>query len=267
MANESIRSYSQLEKLIFNYIAFNFLQKFVFLKALANLQLNVKLILSIMLPFKTTSFKTFTISYIFLFVIACIILVFIDKGDMVLFLNKIANPSLDAFFKTTTQLGLGGVFAIPIIIMLFHRYSYAISGTIALIFTGLFTYLGKQVLFRGMPRPTGYFTNNELSYFIDGFTYHSQHSFPSGHTMTAFALALFTLIIINKKDWAIPILLIAVIIGISRIYLLQHFFMDVVAGSALGIICTIIGVYIGVYLLEKKYPKLALGLPVNFKKK
>lgn len=181
----------------------------------------------------------------------------IDKGDFVLFLNSIANPFLDKFFMGITQLGLGGVFAIPIIAMLFYRFSYAIGGTFALAFTGLFTYLGKQVLFSGMPRPTAYFTNHELSYFIDGFNYHSHNSFPSGHTMTAFALALFVVIIVNNKKWSLPILALAIIIGISRNYLLQHFLMDVVAGSVLGIICTTLGYYLAVDLLEKKHPKLS----------
>lgn len=59
-----------------------------------------------------------------------------------------------------------------------------------------------------------------------------QFSFPSGHTITAFAMALSVGAFYPALS---PILLfIAISIGISRIVLGMHFLSDVVAGAAIG---------------------------------
>jgi undecaprenyl-diphosphatase len=59
-----------------------------------------------------------------------------------------------------------------------------------------------------------------------------QFSFPSGHTITAFAMAVSIGVFYPLLD---PLLFfIAVSIGISRIVLGMHFLSDVVAGAAIG---------------------------------
>lgn len=216
--------------------------------------------------FKEKPVRLFLLGYIVFLVLGLVLLLYTSKGDAVLCFNSKANAFFDDFFQFITLFGLGGVFAVPIILALFVRYSYAITGTIALILTGVFTYLFKQVLFNGMPRPTAFFNNNELHHFIDGFAYHAHNSFPSGHTMTAFALVFFAAIIINKKIWSLPLLALGVLIGLSRIYLLQHFLMDVVVGSALGVLCTYIGYVISVNGLEKKFSKLSKHILLSKRK-
>lgn len=207
---------------------------------------------------------TFLIGYAIVLFVGLVFLFIYAKGDFVLFMNNKASEFYDSFFMFITLLGLGGVFVLPILFALFVRYSYAIAGVIALALTGLFTYLFKQVLFNGMPRPTAFFKNNELQHFIEGFEYHGHNSFPSGHTMTAFALVLFVAIIVNRKAWSIPLLILGVLIGVSRVYLLQHFLMDIVAGSFLGVICTILGFWISTNGLERKFPSLSKSM--SFKK-
>jgi undecaprenyl-diphosphatase len=60
-----------------------------------------------------------------------------------------------------------------------------------------------------------------------------QFSFPSGHTMTAFAVALPMMLF--YPELAAGLLLCAVSIALSRILLGMHFLSDVVAGALLGI--------------------------------
>ncbi len=59
-----------------------------------------------------------------------------------------------------------------------------------------------------------------------------QFSFPSGHTMTAFAVAVPLLLF--YPTLAIGLLFCALSIGMSRILLGMHFLSDVVAGAAIG---------------------------------
>ncbi len=59
-----------------------------------------------------------------------------------------------------------------------------------------------------------------------------QFSFPSGHTITAFAVALS--LSLFYPSLAIGLLFCAVSVAASRILLGMHFFSDVLAGAAIG---------------------------------
>ena len=73
---------------------------------------------------------------------------------------------------------------------------------------------------------------------LDGYPVYRWNSFPSGHSVSAFTLAVvLTYILPNKhKHWII--LPLAIITAFSRVYLAQHFFEDIVAGSILGVVLT-----------------------------
>lgn len=75
-------------------------------------------------------------------------------------------------------------------------------------------------------------------------------SFPSGHTMSAFALYLMlTLISPPKKRFAFLFFSMALTVGISRIWLVQHFLRDVTAGAFCGVLIGAI-----LYYFNQKYP-------------
>ena len=59
-----------------------------------------------------------------------------------------------------------------------------------------------------------------------------QFSFPSGHTMTAFAIALVVSYFYPTLEW--PLYFLAVSIAVSRVVLGMHFLSDVLAGAVLG---------------------------------
>lgn len=58
-------------------------------------------------------------------------------------------------------------------------------------------------------------------------------SFPSGHAMTAFAVAAAIALLAPRLRW--PALGLAAVIGFSRVYLGVHFWLDVLVGAALGL--------------------------------
>ena len=65
------------------------------------------------------------------------------------------------------------------------------------------------------------------------------HSFPSGHTVTAFSTTVLITYWCKNKLWGFPLLLVAILVGYSRMYLSEHFFEDVTAGSVIGVITTV----------------------------
>ena len=70
----------------------------------------------------------------------------------------------------------------------------------------------------------------------------SDFCFPSGHTNAAFA-AMVPVFILGKKGWSWLALVFAVLMGISRIYLVVHFPSDVLGGMITGTVAGMIGAF------------------------
>ena len=58
------------------------------------------------------------------------------------------------------------------------------------------------------------------------------YSFPSGHTLAAFEAAVS--VFLYHRRWGYALLVFAVVIGFSRMYLFVHFPSDVLVGALLG---------------------------------
>ncbi len=89
----------------------------------------------------------------------------------------------------------------------------------------------------GVSRPKYFFLEGyeRLNFFnIE----HKVNSFPSGHTQAAFTLAI--LIIIYSRRYFIFIIIIAVLMGLSRIFMSMHFPSDLVSGAYIGSIVPIL---------------------------
>lgn len=189
---------------------------------------------------KYNTAQLFSNVYILLFSVGILSLFFIEKGDVVILINGFNTPFTDLFFKYVTYIGDGILFVPLILGLLFIRYSYAIMGAIIAVSHGLLLSLLKKIIFKGEPRPTAYFEDTSMLHFVEGVKVHTSNSFPSGHTATAFAFCLFLTFLINRKSWGVVFLVLALLATYSRIYLLQHFYMDVVVGGFIGALVTII---------------------------
>ena len=66
------------------------------------------------------------------------------------------------------------------------------------------------------------------------------YSFPSGHTAAAFASVTALYLAGEKKLWK-PVLVLACLIGISRLYLYVHYPTDVLGGALAGAISGYLG--------------------------
>ncbi len=191
--------------------------------------------------------------YVFLvFLLASsLVLIIVPYGNEVLFINKFATELFDKAAIFLTQFGLGLVMGMLAIIFIFIRYYYSIATVISLIFTGIFTGIFKKVLFKGMPRPTGYFSDSDFFHLIPDFDYHALNTFPSGHAMTAIAIFLLLAFAFNSKRWSIFLAVFGIAVALTRIYLLQHFLLDVFVGSIFGVLCSLLGLHFARLILKR----------------
>lgn len=159
----------------------------------------------------------------------------VPKGEITFFINSYHNPLLDTIFIAFTWIGEGYfiVFMLLSIILFYNIYQGLIaSGT--MIITGLVVQGLKRLIFEDALRPSAYLEEASSLYYVDGLQIHSMYSFPSGHTTGAFALfTLLALMTLNKRRHFF-FFFIAFLVGLSRLYLVQHFFMDTYFGSLLG---------------------------------
>ncbi len=181
-----------------------------------------------------SSFHQFLIStYWYSLLILLLLSLLIEKGNEVLLINGHDSDFADYFFRLITNLGDGIVF-LPILLgLLFIRFYYSFIGIAIWVCHGLFCAFAKRVLFASARRPKA-ILDNDLLHFVPNVDVYSAYSFPSGHTATIFGLAVFLSLIIKNRFASILLLAIALLVGYSRIYLLQHFLIDVVAGAFIG---------------------------------
>jgi undecaprenyl-diphosphatase len=83
--------------------------------------------------------------------------------------------------------------------------------------------------------------------YIEKLSSGGDSSFPSGHTLEAFAMAVSISLLFSRKRIIIPVYLWAFLVAYSRMALGVHYPTDVLAGIMLG---TFIGM--GLYLLFKR---------------
>jgi membrane-associated phospholipid phosphatase len=156
------------------------------------------------------------------------------KGPSHLLVNQWNSPVMDTFFKYITYLGDGAVFALVIFVLAFVRFGWALYELMAALMTLVIDLIAKQILFHGMPRPTKYFENQETLHLVEGVKMHSSNSFPSGHTITVFAIFMILVLIVKNKYLKFLFVMIGILAGFSRVYLSQHFLGDVFSGAIIG---------------------------------
>jgi len=176
----------------------------------------------------------------FLTLILGIVLFFsIEQGDGVLFFGDRRTIFLDNLFIYWTKLGEEYMYILALIFFLFIRVRYAMLIPL----TGFLVVLVSGVLkaFFAHDRPKIWFMKMkrlEEVDFVEGINVLvGATSFPSGHAMSAFALySLIAFFLLQKKIAAFILFVIALLIAVSRVYLVHHFFQDVLVGSTIGVL-------------------------------
>jgi len=187
-----------------------------------------------------SSHKQYFIGYVLILIITIIPQLFISQNELFLKVNELHNKFFDQFFYWLTYLGDGVTFIVLIIVLLFYSYSKALSGLVIFLSTSIFAQLLKNLFFSDSYRPLKYLSAQNIIHIPDGVSPLANNSFPSGHTVTAFALATFLVLIYTKRNIWQTLLPVAWLIAYSRIYLTHHFPIDVWVGSVIGTFGTLL---------------------------
>jgi membrane-associated phospholipid phosphatase len=168
-------------------------------------------------------------------------------ADITLFkvINMHHTLFFDWFFLFVSYLGNGWVM-IPLFFVFIiwktaksRRMRILVVAAVALLVSGVCNTAVKQLV--GRPRPLAYFVSPSPNTAIEegrSYRVHAvgkrfyDHSFPSGHTNTAFTIATLAVLILGRQYW--PAFLAAVAVAYSRVYTGAHFPLDTIAGACFG---------------------------------
>lgn len=164
-------------------------------------------------------------------------------------INTVTRLAPDWIWTWITFLGNGwGVFALlfPLLILAPRTLSAGIfAGGVAAIISAVL----KNAF--SLPRPAGILQEHEF-YRIGEAVFHN--AMPSGHTLTAFAVAsacFFTAPAEKQKSVAL-LFIAASAVGLSRNAIGAHWLTDVLVGAGLGLWCGMIGAWLASLLPNKQ---------------
>lgn len=172
------------------------------------------------------------------------------------FLNSRHIPILDIAFKYITHLGHGLLPILIFHILLMVRYSWALGLGVSSLVMGIVVQTLKRSVFAGDHRPAMFFQDGGLP-VIDGVELMLHHSFPSGHSATAFCMFLMFAFFVKRKWTTYLFVALALLVAFSRVYISQHFVQDTIVGSWIGLALAYLGyLFIVRYAEENPSSKL-----------
>ncbi len=171
--------------------------------------------------------------------------------SILLWIQENLRGALDAFWVFVTHLGDGGYLwiAIGVLLLLFKKTrAVGVSVLLALLINLCITNISlKNIIAR--PRPFN--VNPELVTLIK---HPSSFSFPSGHTSGSFTAALVLYHLMPKKI-GVPAVVLATMIGFSRMYVGVHYPTDVLGGIVVGIVASTVAILVVRYVKENLWLK------------
>ena len=154
-------------------------------------------------------------------------------------LQEMHHPVLTKIMAFVTMLGEAGWFWILLGVILLCTKRFRKCGVAVLLALVLDFLLANVILKPLVARPRPCWINDTVELLV---RVPKDYSFPSGHTMA---------LLLTEKKLGICSLVLAFLMGISRLYFYVHFPTDVLAGMVLGLLCGFAGVFLMKKLMKK----------------
>lgn len=151
------------------------------------------------------------------------------------------NPVTDPLVSAFTHLGDKGLlFIVLAILLLLHPKTrkMGLAAALGLLCSLLFTNLTLKPLFQRV-RPWV-----DFPALIPLVAEHDPNSFPSGHTSAAFAFALAAVRSEGKRWIKLTAVILAALMGLSRLYVGVHYPSDVFVGFLVGDLAGLLGAWL-----------------------
>ncbi|MCO6479464.1 MAG: phosphatase PAP2 family protein [Phaeodactylibacter sp.] len=194
--------------------------------------------------------------------LGAILLAVIQTGDVIFFFNAYRSSWWDGVFLFFSKMGEAAPYFLTLGILLFVQFRHAAVVPLLGLSVTLVSFLAKELFRHDRPylyfRKMGVFDQIDA---IEGVALNGgTNSFPSGHTMSAFALyAFLALCLPSKRGAGLVLFFTALLVGLSRIYLVQHFFKDVYLGAILGVLIALAFYYLQ-YGMKASWMSRRLGI-------
>lgn len=175
----------------------------------------------------------------------------LDGGFLLFLQESVRNPILDNIMIFITSLGNGGMIWIAATIALLIPKKTRKAGVVSAVALLGSLIINNNIVKNIVQRPRPFVTFTDLQIIIPT---PSEFSFPSGHTSSSFAAAAVFYRHLPKK-LGIPSVILAGLIGFSRLYVGVHYPTDVIAGVLMGILLSYLAEFL-VNLFSKKLKKV-----------
>jgi membrane-associated phospholipid phosphatase len=181
------------------------------------------------------------------------------KHELFFHLNNDYGCAADLFFRYYTNAGDGIGWAVLLVIfILAGKKKYIPLLVSACLISTLLVQVCKNFVLPDSPRPSAAIENKAMMHTVEGVDLHSTHSFPSGHTTSAFCYFLIGVLFIRQGWFIIAGFIAALLAGWARVYLAQHFPLDV----AVGMLAAVLSVYLSVAIQQQWLQRRAAKVQV-----
>ena len=206
--------------------------------------------------------SVYIIAYLLLLMVVIGLLYAYPKVELHLWLNACHSAVLDVFFKYYSTFAEWLVYVLAVLPLFWKKKMMTFFFALSELSAAVFVQILKRLF--SAPRPIVVFEDYpDLTLpLVQGVDLHHSNSFPSGHTSTFFVFFTCLAIILachylqraqsnNLRSWMLfsggmlMLLALAALGGYSRIYLSQHFMMDVCVGSIIGFVSPFLVFYFG----------------------
>lgn len=191
-----------------------------------------------------TNFKPAAIITASIGVLLVVVSFLMSKIDFFLLLNADLGRAADYAFSYITHLGDGTVWIPVVVLFMVYRRDKLVLVISTIVVGTVIVQSLKNFIIPAQIRPGTAITDLSLFHSVIGVPVLTNYSFPSGHTTTAFSVYLLGCLLI-KERWVVYVgLLYGLLVGYSRIYLAEHFPLDVGGGmlTALLSVCISVGI-------------------------
>ena len=165
-----------------------------------------------------------------------------EKGELVLMFNENRTHTLNYVFAILTQFAEPLVCVLFCLLLLFFSWKKGLFLTVGLILNTIVVQFLKHIVFPDFKRPA-YALGKQMDVIeggdlevIEGMRLSIDYSFPSGHTMAGTTLFFILSLFVESPIKKLLIIALIPLVAISRVYLAQHYFQDILMGSILGVL-------------------------------